>query len=75
MVEIIDMADAESSPKADKTSLFDRLFNDNSSPPSSSGFIQTPFGLSMEQFNATAKAFLPGEGDLFYAQIMLKMHI
>jgi hypothetical protein len=63
------MADAESSPNTDKISLFDRLFNDNSnqqSPPTSSGFIQTPFGLSMEQFSATAKAFLPGEGSILY---------
>ncbi|KAI6170498.1 hypothetical protein M3Y97_01146400 [Aphelenchoides bicaudatus] len=47
------IADEDSSPKSDKVSLFDRLFNDTSSaqaPPTSSGFIDTPFGLSMNQF-------------------------
>lgn len=61
----LSVGDAESSPSVDKVSLFDRLFSESSNqqtPPTPSGFVQTPFGLSMEQFRAAGKSFLPGEG-------------
>lgn len=58
--------DADSSPKADKISLFDRLFNDTATtqaPPTTSGFMDTSFGLGMSQLGK--HPFLGAEGKRF----------
>lgn len=61
------MADAESSPKSDALSLFDRLFSDNTAsqaPQTSSGFIPVPFGLTMDQLMNEKHPMLGSEGSI-----------
>lgn len=72
----LSVADSESSPKVDKISLFDRLFNDNSQmPPTTSGFLQTPFGLTMDQFAAGKHQMMSGEGSLLLIILTVKEYI